>query len=144
VAWARRYGRPLSLLMADIDNFKQINDRYGHLLGDAVLKHVAQLLKGTLRATDIVARYGGDEFAALMPEVGKIRALKAAGRVLNKIRSHGIEADADLLTITLSIGVAEFSETDQDGSDLVKKADAALYQAKGEGRNRVCSHGGGA
>jgi diguanylate cyclase (GGDEF)-like protein len=137
---ARRYRRPLSLLMADIDNFKQINDRYGHLLGDAVLQHVARHLKDSLRATDIVARYGGDEFAALMPEVEKVRALKAAGRVLQEMKSHGVETDAGLLTITLSIGVAEFSETDQDVSDLVKKADEALYRAKAEGRNRVCSH----
>lgn len=135
---ARRYRRALSLLIIDVDNFKEVNDCYGHLAGDAVIKGVAMFLKGAARQTDVAARYGGDEFAVLMPDTDKKQALNLADRLLDKVRNHSFEVYADRIGVTLSAGAADYNEEDTDESDLVKRADQALYRAKAEGKDRVC------
>jgi diguanylate cyclase (GGDEF)-like protein len=126
---ARRAGSPLSLLMLDVDNFKQINDSLGHPAGDAVLRRVASILRQTVRGSDICARVGGEEFAVLMPGIGMASAEQIGERVRERIAHQ-------LHPVSISVGVAELTP---DGSfkDLVQRADQALYQAKTEGKNCV-------
>lgn len=135
---ARRYQRALSLVIMDIDNLKKINDSYGHLAGDTVLKDIAKLIKETAREADIVVRYGGDEFVVIMPETDQKQAFKSAVRILDKVREHRFGVDQGRLRVTLSAGVADYPGGDMTESDLLKMADEALYQAKAEGRDRVC------
>lgn len=135
---ARRYKKPLSLLLADLDHFKEYNDLYGHQAGDAALKLIADIMRGTVRTTDLVARYGGEEIAAVLPETDNDNAVALAQRVLLAVRNLAIE-HAGLPSkglLTISLGVAALTETDDAESDLLKKADLALYQAKNSGRNR--------
>lgn len=136
---ARRYHYPLSALMLDLDNFKQINDAYGHVIGDIVLQQIAQRLKGALRRTDFLARYGGEEFIVLTPQTTADRALILAERLRRTVAESLIQvADNLLLHVTISIGVAVFPEHAQNESELIQAADSALYKAKQMGRNRVC------
>ncbi len=139
VARSSRYQYPLSALMLDIDHFKQVNDTYGHQVGDEVLKQLAQRLQQTLRRTDFIARYGGEEFLILAPQTPSDRALLMAERLRQLVANKPFSITPDLnLTITVSIGVAIFPDHAQNESELVKAADAALYRAKETGRNRVC------
>jgi diguanylate cyclase (GGDEF)-like protein len=140
VLHCRRYKRSLSLLYVDLDHFKTINDRYGHLAGDAVLKLVADRLVMGLRKVDIVVRMGGDEFAAILPEVGPDGAQAVAQKLFNSIieSPSPVKAmDRQGEKISVSVGVASFSESIRDYRDLVKLADLSLYRAKTAGRNRV-------
>jgi diguanylate cyclase (GGDEF)-like protein len=136
---ARRYKYPLSALMLDLDHFKQVNDNYGHQIGDIVLQQVAQRLRRILRRTDFLARYGGEEFIVLAPQTPADRALILAERLRQVIAESPIPV-ADNLQIhtTISIGVAVFPNHAQNESELIGAADAALYKAKQMGRNRVC------
>jgi diguanylate cyclase (GGDEF)-like protein len=133
---SRRYRRPLSLLMIDIDAFKSINDGFGHDVGDQVIVMVANVCRGLIRGADLIARLGGEEFALLMPETGLKDAADLAERLREAV-SRITVAEADgVLAPTVSIGVAESA----DGTpipDLLKRADVALYDAKQAGRNRV-------
>lgn len=133
----RRHGRPLSLLMFDIDFFKSFNDRFGHEVGDQVLFHVAALSREERRETDIVARIGGEEFAILLPETGIDDAGVAAERLRKQIEESDMQCDGQNLTITVSIGIAEAQPDMRDVGDLLKNADQALYIAKRTGRNRI-------
>lgn len=137
----RRYGRPLSLLMVDIDHFKMINDRWGHQAGDQILKAVGRMLKQQFRASDLPARYGGEEFAVILPETAAVTAAAAAEKVRQHIEQQLFLPDTDKIAITISVGVAtvEFSEfLDKiTEADLLLAADQALYRAKSLGRNRV-------
>lgn len=133
IARSRRYGMPLSLVMFDIDYFKRVNDSLGHPVGDRVLVQLAELVSGNIRETDLFARLGGEEFAVLAPNCDAACAQQFAEKLRRAVEGH---AFPDIERLTCSFGVAEFRAT--DGQDaLVKRADEALYRAKGEGRNRV-------
>jgi diguanylate cyclase (GGDEF)-like protein len=128
---------PFSLLMLDLDHFKDINDRYGHPVGDLVLKNVAQLLLVTLRKTDVLARYGGEEFAVLLPETRSEGAQIIAERIRITVCDNPIEVDEELIHTSISVGITSHANGDADPQLLLKRADLALYRAKGVGRNRV-------
>jgi len=139
---AVRYGRPFSLLMLDVDHFKDINDRYGHPCGDEVLTTLADLLRLNVRPMDAVCRYGGEEFAAILPETGRDGALVLAERIRRTVQDSTIVLDAARqVRATVSIGVATFATDAADGGDVVAAADRALYRAKHGGRNRVLADG---
>ena len=132
---ARRTGRELSVLMIDADHFKRINDIHGHAVGDEVLRTMAGTLRGRLRPSDVIARFGGEEFAVLLPETAPSRALRVAQSLVDRMAKH---ADPVWGTVTVSIGVATCGDGLTAPEDLLRHADEALYRAKAEGRNRVC------
>lgn len=133
---SERYQRPLSVLMVDIDHFKGVNDRYGHPIGDEVLKWVSQSLDSRLRTTDILGRYGGEEFLILLPETDLQGAVKLAQNLVTRIAALPADQLAEGLQITVSIGVSSYPEQVQSAESLVSVADQHLYQAKKSGRNR--------
>jgi diguanylate cyclase (GGDEF)-like protein len=138
---ATRYGRKFSLALCDIDWFKSFNDEYGHVAGDDVLRSVADAMKKSLRQSDGLYRYGGEEFLVLLPEQSLADAMLAMGRLRANVEALAIPAargHGDLVTI--SIGVAELSGADTTSESWIKRADTALYRAKTSGRNRVVSH----
>jgi len=135
-AGAKRYGRPLSAIMLDIDHFKRINDTYGHAVGDLVLQDLVRTCSQALRDADILGRMGGEEFAAVLPETNANRAFATAERLRKKLASTTVHADGHELKFTVSIGVATSGEND-DLEALIKCADDALYEAKRSGRNKV-------
>ena len=137
----QRTGKPVSLLMVDVDNFKQVNDTYGHAVGDEVLTSVADRLSRHLRNFDTVARWGGEEFVVLMPEADGRVAAAVAERLRSKIADQPaiVKHEKGELPITVSIGIAVTSEALTTPDDLLRAADAAMYEAKRQGRNRVAS-----
>ena len=137
IARAQRYGHPLGLIMADIDHFKQVNDRYGHDTGDIVLRHMAQTCSELLRVSDVIARYGGEEFVILVPETGEADALELAERLRAALAASPVQVGEDAIRITASFGVAMLGAGDRDGDSLFHRADQAMYAAKQAGRNRV-------
>jgi diguanylate cyclase (GGDEF)-like protein len=135
---SQRSGLPLSLLMLDVDHFKQFNDSFGHPAGDEVLRQLARVLTDTRRANDVVARYGGEEFAVILVDTAKFTAAKVAERVRERVVAHDFSDAAQKAgKISVSIGVATFNEDGTDAEALVRSADTALYAAKRAGRNRV-------
>jgi two-component system, cell cycle response regulator len=135
---SQRSGLPLSLLMLDVDHFKQFNDTFGHPAGDEVLRQLARVLNDTRRANDVVARYGGEEFAVILVDTAKFTAAKVAERVRERIAAHDFSDAAQRAgNISVSIGVATFPDDGADAEGLVRAADTALYAAKRAGRNRV-------
>jgi len=129
---------PLSVLMLDLDSFKEVNDRFGHPVGDTVLRTVAQLLLLCLRKTDLLSRYGGEEFAVLLPETPLTGAMVIAERIRHTIDQKPILAEGHPLKVSISVGVASHTEDSEASPEvLLKKADLALYRAKALGRNRV-------
>jgi diguanylate cyclase (GGDEF)-like protein len=128
---------PLAVLVLDLDVFKSINDRFGHDVGDAVIEHVAQLCGRLKHDTDILARFGGEEFVLLMPGTRGGEAVTFAEELRRRIEAEPLDVDGELLRITTSIGVAEAEPTMNALGDLLKRADQALYDAKRDGRNRV-------
>ena len=138
VGRARRYRRPLALILFDIDHFKNVNDSHGHLVGDHVLRVLTELVTRTTRSTDIVCRYGGEEFIVLMPEAGRDEALAMAERLREEISRLTVVTDAGTLSLTVSLGVAELETAGDEGLDgLINRADRAMYRAKAAGRNAV-------
>lgn len=141
LAFSKRWQTHLSLIMLDIDHFKSINDRYGHLVGDAVLTELVRLLETRLRAHDIIGRYGGEEFCILLPGTDDIGAHAVATSLLQVVESACLATSHGDITITISLGISVFDPSNDQGypdfSSLLKSADIALYQAKREGRNRV-------
>ncbi len=139
--WARaqRYGDELSVLMADLDHFKAVNDGHGHIAGDEVLRSVARVLLRSVRKVDAVARYGGEEFCLVLPRTGKREALRVADDLRRAVAATAIEPlpGAPALHVTLSVGVAAFPADAADVSALIARADEALYRAKRAGRDRV-------
>ncbi len=138
--WQRR-GTVLSLLLVDVDHFKRFNDRHGHQAGDEMLCLVAQTLRDTLREMDVVTRYGGEEFAAVLPETNLTEATRAAERVRQAVANTVVACDGEELHNTVSVGIAQATETD-DAVSLIGRADDALYAAKEAGRNRTYAHNG--
>lgn len=137
--WARfqRYGRPLSLVIVDVDGFKLVNDRFGHAAGDLVLKSVAQSCSSARRETDTVARLGGDEFALLLPETHEAAAAALAERLCSQIASVPQKLSGENVQVTVSVGVAGGTLSMGSFEALQQRADNALYRAKAAGRNRV-------
>ncbi|AKT35993.1 GGDEF domain-containing protein [Chondromyces crocatus] len=135
----RRHTRELAALLFDIDHFKRINDVHGHLAGDFVLKEVARVVQSRIRRDEVFARYGGEEFAIILPETTQEGAVALAETLRQKVAEHLFVFQADSIRVTISIGVATLQETDRGASDLIKRSDEKLYQAKNSGRNRVCS-----
>ncbi len=136
---ARRYKKPLSLLMIDIDHFKKINDTYGHLHGDEVLKRLAQIFSESIRACDYAARYGGEEFSIILPETPLNGALNVAERLRQRVKNTPIVLADQEIRVTISIGLAAYENTQREitRSQLISLADKALYQSKMAGRDRV-------
>ncbi|GAB6182388.1 GGDEF domain-containing protein [Thermodesulfovibrio hydrogeniphilus] len=136
MARMRRNGGNLSIAMIDIDNFKSINDKYGHLVGDRVLRHIAMEIKKSLRLNDIVSRYGGEEFLVILPDTDEISACFALERVRESISKKPVNIGREKLYITVSIGIAELS-FNENPIDAIERADNALYRAKYSGKNRI-------
>jgi len=133
-----RYQEGFSILMFDVDDFKDINDRYGHPAGDAVLRELAQLVKDTVRTVDAVGRYGGEEFIAVLPHTSYDEARLTAERVRVKVASRSFRVGLTPIPVTVSVGVATYpSENVDSPNTLIREADLALYRAKQGGRNRV-------
>jgi diguanylate cyclase (GGDEF)-like protein len=138
----QRYRRPFSVMMLDVDHFKQINDQHGHPAGDVVLQGVAQLLRQSVRRGDVLGRYGGDEFCLVLPET-KCEGASQLGERLRVAIEHAPFGDRDApLRVTSSIGVAEVADGHGDGSAVLADADTALYQSKLAGRNKLTVFGG--
>jgi len=136
---ARRYDRPLCLALLDIDHFKKINDEYGHLAGDQVLRDLSRIVLDAIRKEDIFSRYGGEEFALLLPEIGIEGARRLCERLRESIEEARFEYKDDRIPVTVSCGITEIPEKALpiSGDQLVERADAKLYEAKGGGRNQV-------
>lgn len=137
---SKKYKFNFSFLMVDIDHFKSFNDKYGHLVGDAVLKEVAKRIKQNLRQIDLIGRYGGEEFCVILIETDKAGAQFAAERIRQAVEAQGIRVYDEDLKITVSIGISVFPEDSADKDALIDKADSAMYRAKQNGRNRVYTH----
>ncbi len=136
---ARRYERDLSLLMFDIDFFKRINDQYGHLAGDHVLRELARIVQERIRREEVFARYGGEEFVILLPETPLPGAAALAESLRARVANHSFVFQGERIPVTVSIGTALLGENDKVAADLIQRADEKLYEAKRGGRNRVCS-----
>jgi diguanylate cyclase (GGDEF)-like protein len=133
---ARRDANPLGVLMLDLDHFKRINDAHGHARGDLVLKNTTRAVQSTLRAGDIVGRFGGEEFVILLPGADLEQAMGAAERCRAAVAKMEIP-EAPYLSVTASVGVAAFPNHGEDLDRLLKASDRAMYAAKGNGRNRI-------
>jgi diguanylate cyclase (GGDEF)-like protein/putative nucleotidyltransferase with HDIG domain len=136
---ARRFERPMSLIMADLDLLRDINNSYGHLAGDAVLKGIAEVFRAQLRHYDVPARFGGEEFSILLPETPPEQALEIAERIRRAVaeRTFDVETSSEPIRATVSIGVAGYPKDGTDANELIHQADLAVYRAKLQGRNRV-------
>lgn len=133
----KRYSSKISLLMLDIDNFKAINDTYGHLAGDIVLKELVKKIKEILRESDIPCRFGGEEFAILLIESGKNESFNVAERIRHDIAMSNIKWQNQIVKFTVSIGLTLIKKSDENLDDIIHRADKALYRAKGKGKNRI-------
>jgi len=133
----QRYGRDLSLIIFDIDHFKQINDSYGHLAGDAVLKQLAELVKANIRREDFLARYGGEEFAIILPEIDHPSAMVMAEKVRHLVEEEKFKFEKITIPVTVSLGVTTHEGSIGEALDFIKEADQNMYEAKRAGRNKV-------
>src|SRR5207253_3847379 len=140
LARSSRYDRPLALVMMDIDRFKTINEEMGHLGGDFTLRELAARIKGNIRKEELFARYGGEEFAVVLPETQLEGAVNLADRLVKVVSEQPFQYEDKTYSVTISAGVTTTAgEKTISLSDLIRRADEKLYQAKHEGRNRVCS-----
>lgn len=138
---ARTKGSELAFLMLDVDFFKQVNDRHGHLVGDGVLRAVARCILENVREIDILGRYGGEEFCIILPDTDSAGAEYVAQRMRKAIENHAVDVYDIRIKVTASIGIAMFPRNGKKTGTLIDKADWALYRAKKMGRNRVCIFG---
>jgi len=141
LARARRYGRPLSVMEIDLDYFKRVNDSHGHCSGDLVLQQFADMLRVTCRTSDVIGRLGGEEFAILVPETPLENAQTLATRINSGCRSLVVRSLSGLISCTCSIGITEAGPGDDDIETVLRRADLALYEAKGSGRDHWKSYG---
>lgn len=141
-AYARhqRYGNALSLVMLDIDHFKQVNDTYGHQAGDKVIEHVARLLHEHVRDSDVAGRYGGEEFGVVLSDTDQTGARMFAERLRKAVEELQVLYNDQSIRFTISLGVADLSQPSTDHAELIARADQALYTSKKTGRNRVTVH----
>ncbi|MGL4603539.1 MAG: GGDEF domain-containing protein, partial [Iodobacter sp.] len=138
ITYARRYQQPLSVLMIDIDHFKNVNDRYGHLAGDLTLKELCRVCTAELRASDCFARWGGEEFVLLLPGTTWAEAIAAGNKLRIAVEQLAVvHFQEHTIKITISIGVAMLEENDKRLDHLLNRADQAMYAAKAGGRNQV-------
>ncbi|HPO10534.1 MAG TPA: GGDEF domain-containing protein, partial [bacterium] len=133
---ARRYGSPLSLILFDLDHFKRVNDKFGHQAGDAVLRHMARQTRRIMRDTDIIGRYGGEEFLVILPD-GMDGAMGAAERLRLGIAGSAASHQNISIPVTVSAGISTLQAETRDHEQLIREVDLALYEAKRKGRNRV-------
>lgn len=138
---SKSYKLTFAFIMIDIDNFKNCNDTYGHLVGDVVLKEAARIMKENVREIDLIARYGGEEFAIVLPETGLEGAKLAAERIRKRVEDHIFRAYDEKLKLTISAGIAIYPNDADHASEIVERADEALYKAKRSGKNVVCVYG---
>ena len=135
----RRSLKPMTLIMLDLDNFKIFNDRWGHEFGNTSLVHIARLIAGTIRKLDVACRYGGEEFAIILPDTSLHSGILLANRLCQKIAASFLQCDDQPVAVTASFGVDVYLPTDQDDpSQFLHRADSWLFHAKANGRNRVC------
>ena len=139
IARSQRYRRSLSLVMFDIDHFKKINDSYGHLAGDYVLKHLASTVKTKIRREDLFARYGGEEFAIVLPEIDGPNSKAFAEKIRQLVEKQDFRFENTRIQVTISMGVGAIDDEHNDAATLIKQADDYLYAAKSGGRNQVCA-----
>jgi len=139
LARSKRYGHPFALVVFDIDFFKRINDAHGHLAGDAVLRRMGALVRGKVRTNDTAARVGGEEFAVILPEADRMGGIALAEKLRKMVASEPIEHEGVTISVTISLGVAEFVPGIESGEELYRLADEKLYDAKRSGRNQVRS-----
>jgi diguanylate cyclase (GGDEF)-like protein len=137
---SKRYGTAVTIMLIDIDHFKQVNDTYGHTAGDRVLTAVAACISNSLRETEIIARYGGEEFIVILPHTRLPESWIAAERVRKAVENHQTPFQSEgAIRVTVSIGMAQITAEDENKEAFTRRADGALYRAKQTGRNRVCS-----
>ena len=134
---AVRYNRVFSVLMLDADDLKPVNDRFGHAAGDKLIVSIAQVVQESLRETDILARYGGDEFVVILNETTRDRAVEVAERIRKSVENTSFSSSGERVSSTISVGVACFSENSQDGIEIIAQADEKLYESKRKGKNSV-------
>jgi diguanylate cyclase (GGDEF)-like protein/PAS domain S-box-containing protein len=137
ICMMKRYQRPVSMMIADLDNFKSINDNYGHRAGDLALKAFAEICRGEIRESDIFGRLGGEEFGLMLPETTIQEAQVLAERILNATNALEIRLDGQAIRFTVSIGLIELDADDTSLNKVIHRADLAMYQAKAQGRNRI-------
>jgi diguanylate cyclase len=135
---AQRYGSTFSLMVVDVDHFKNVNDLHGHQAGDRILRAIAHILDEQKRASDFLARYGGEEFVVLLPETSADRAMTLAEKTRQKIQNARFRYNKSAIRVTVSIGVGDYAETKEGWDALFARVDHALYEAKRKGRNQVC------
>jgi two-component system, cell cycle response regulator len=135
---ARRHSRALAMVMFDIDHFKRINDDFGHLAGDHVLRELSALVQSRIRRDEVFARYGGEEFAIVLPEAGLPDAVKLAETLRQKVEEHRFMFQEETIAVTVSLGCA-LVKAEDTATTIIARADQKLYEAKRSGRNRVCS-----
>lgn len=138
---SRKFKYNLSFLMIDVDHFKDFNDHYGHLVGDAILREVTKTIKENIRQIDFMGRYGGEEISVVLTETNKEQAGLAAERIRHSIETKNIKVYDEEIKVTISIGIATFPFDTREEQKLIDFADQALYRAKEEGRNRTCMYG---
>jgi diguanylate cyclase (GGDEF)-like protein len=134
---SHRYDHQISIILIDVDNFKEINDTYGHVAGDQLLQTIARRFTGNLRQMDIIGRYGGDEFVILLPETNQEQARIAAERLHEVVTQDSVDTPKDTIQLQISMGVASLNNRSDDMEKLLIKTDQALYAAKEAGRNQV-------
>jgi diguanylate cyclase (GGDEF)-like protein len=138
---SKKFKHNFSFMMIDIDYFKNYNDRYGHLVGDAILRETAATIKESIRQIDLVGRYGGEEFAVILVETAAEQSVFVAERIRKAVEDKHIKVYDEDVKVTISIGVAAFPEDARNPQDIIERADKALYRAKEAGRNKACLYG---